>query len=76
MTDIALHAHTNAGWVSWRVGRTGFGAIHLERPAQAGITLCDLLVPSVGRVVRNQDVAAIEDLCRNCLKEYARGAHA
>lgn len=71
MTVIALHAHSDVTWVSWHRGRTGFGAIHLTRPLTSSRTLCGADVPTIGRVVRNQDSAAIEDLCKSCLKEYA-----
>lgn len=77
MTDIALHAHADVGWVSWRVA-TSFGRIHLERQGHSpdiglghGFTLCGLAVPIKGRVVRDQETAAIEDLCKSCLKEHA-----
>lgn len=73
---VTLHAHSDVGWVSWRQGRSGFGAIHLAQPG-SDVTLCRVAIPNVGRVVRNQYAAAIEDLCRNCLKEYAKlgGVH-
>lgn len=71
MTVIALHAHTDVSWVSWR-DRHGFGRIHLERRLATPMTLCGLFVPRYARiVVRNQESAAIEDLCKSCLKEYA-----
>lgn len=70
MTDLTLHNHTDIGWVSWRVGRN-FGAIHLERQG-SGKTLCDVAIPNVGRVVRDQYSAAIEMLCKSCLRTFSQ----
>lgn len=73
MNEIILHAHPDVGWVSWRIGRSGFSRIHLERPGSTH-TLCDVGVPVIGRVVRDQFSAPLEYICTNCLREYARGA--
>lgn len=75
MTDIALHAHSDVGWVSWRTSN-GFGRIHLMHPDTTA-TLCYVAIPNATpfvRVVRDQESAAIEDICRSCLSEYAKGA--
>ena len=71
MTDIALHPHADVGWVSWRFGGN-FGRIHLTRPGSER-TLCGPPIPTAwfARVVRNQETAALEDICLGCLKEYA-----
>lgn len=75
MTDIQLHKRAGIGWTSWNTGRGGFSQIHLERreyPAHVeGKTLCGVNVPTVGRIVRDQFSAALEDLCRSCLKRFA-----
>lgn len=69
MTDIALHAHTDVGWVSWNMGR-GFSKIHIV-PRDGWTCLCGAYVPKVGRVVRDQTSAEVDALCRSCLREFA-----
>lgn len=73
---LELHGHADMGYVSWRIGGSGFGKVHLEPlwgdGSPSGKTLCGPDVPIVGRVVRNQYSAAIGDMCRNCLETYAK----
>lgn len=69
-TMITLHPHEDVGWVSWRGGRN-FGRIHLVRIGSIWETLCGASVPGTGRIVRNVAAAAINDLCKSCLREYA-----
>lgn len=72
MTEIALHDHAEVHWVAWRSGRN-FGAVHLTRDGET--TLCGPAIPTTGRVDRDQFSAALEDLCKNCLRAYSESHH-
>lgn len=66
----------NVEFVTWHTGRE-FGKTHLSvKNDDRAVMFCGAPAPRIGRISRTDDWGGpIDQLCRSCLKEYAKGSH-